>query len=48
MEIARNDWLIVDADPALIFSAGHYDKWELALKQSGIDPRLLSTTVGHA
>jgi len=48
MEIARNDWLIVDADPALIFSADHDDKWELALKQSGIDPRLLSTTVGHA
>jgi putative AlgH/UPF0301 family transcriptional regulator len=26
----------------------HDEKWELALKQSGIDPRLLSTTVGHA
>jgi putative transcriptional regulator len=47
-EIARNDWLIVDADPALIFSVDHDDKWELALKQSGIDPRLLSTTAGHA
>jgi len=47
-EIARNDWLIVDADPALIFLVDHDDKWELALKQSGIDPRLLSTTAGHA
>lgn len=47
-EIARNDWLIVDADPALIFSADHGDKWKLALKHSGIDPRLLSTTAGHA
>lgn len=47
-EIARNDWIIVDADPNLIFSADHDDKWELALKQSGIDPRLLSTMAGHA
>ena len=47
-EIARNDWLIVDADPALIFSPDHDDKWVLALKQSGIDPRLLSTAAGYA
>ena len=47
-EIARNDWLTVEADPELVFSAAGPAKWSRALAVLGIDPLTLSATAGHA
>lgn len=47
-EIARNDWLTVEPDAALIFSASDADKWTGALRGMGIDPLTLSSTAGRA
>ncbi len=47
-EIARNDWLIVDADPELVFSAANPAKWARALAVLGINPLTLSPTAGRA
>jgi putative transcriptional regulator len=47
-EIARNDWLTVEPDTALIFSAADGDKWMGALRGMGIDPLSLSATAGRA
>ena len=47
-EIARNDWLTVDAPAGLIFSKDDKTKWTGALRSMGIDPLLLSPTAGRA
>ena len=47
-EIARNDWLTVDADHDLVFSAATPAKWGRALAVLGIDPLTLSSTAGRA
>ena len=47
-EIARNDWLTVEPDAGLIFSAADADKWTGALRGMGIDPLTLSSTAGRA
>lgn len=47
-EIARNDWLIADADAALVFTADDSTKWSGALRSLGIDPLALSSAAGHA
>ena len=47
-EILRNDWLIAEARPDLIFSVQDSLKWTKALKTLGIDPLTLSPTAGHA
>jgi putative transcriptional regulator len=47
-EIARNDWLTVEASAALIFGAADGAKWAAALKEIGIDPLTLSPTSGRA
>ena len=47
-EIARNDWLTVEADPDLVFSAAYPSKWARALAVLGIDPLTLSARAGHA
>jgi putative transcriptional regulator len=47
-EIARNDWLIVDATSEIIFDTHDDAKWVCALRKLGIDPLLLSPTAGHA
>lgn len=47
-EIARNDWLTADADPALVFSPDDPGKWAGALRGMGIDPQGLSGTAGRA
>lgn len=47
-EIARNGWLTVDADPALVFSPDSDGKWAAALGTLGIDPLALSGTAGRA
>lgn len=47
-EIARNGWLNVPADEALVFDAASEDKWRLALAKLKIDPSLLSSAAGRA
>jgi putative transcriptional regulator len=47
-ESLRNDWLVAEATPEVIFAAADGDKWALALKGLGIDPITLSPTAGRA
>lgn len=47
-EILRNDWLIADAPPDLVFSPDDGGKWMGALRRLGIDPLLLSPSAGRA
>ena len=47
-ELARNGWLTVDADPAIIFDTPIDERYARALGLLGIDPRMLSADVGHA
>ncbi|MEL6620163.1 MAG: YqgE/AlgH family protein [Pseudomonadota bacterium] len=47
-EIARNDWLTTQADPALLFHTPDDDKWAAAVRSMGIEPLGLSGMAGHA
>ena len=47
-EIRSNGWLVADGDDAIIFNKEDAKKWENALDQIGIDPRLLSSEGGSA
>ena len=47
-EIQANGWLIAPADPDIVFGHDNDAKWQQALQKIGVDPRLLSTTAGHA
>jgi putative transcriptional regulator len=47
-EIRRNDWLIADAAPDVIFDADDTRKWSRALKTMGVDPVTLSSSSGRA
>jgi len=47
-EIQANAWLVVPADYELVFDLPDEVKWERAIARLGIDPRLLSTHMGHA
>lgn len=50
-EIARNDWLTVEAGEAgkaLVFAENDGGKWTAALRSMGIDPLTLSAKAGRA
>jgi putative transcriptional regulator len=47
-EIQENSWLVIDADPSLIFGSDLDNKWRQALATLGIDPAGLSFEIGHA
>lgn len=47
-EIARNDWLTTEGEPALVFAEDDQGKWTAALRGLGIDPRSLSSAAGRA
>jgi putative transcriptional regulator len=47
-EIQANGWLLVPADPDLVFAGDNDAKWERAINKLGIDLSLLSTEAGHA
>jgi putative transcriptional regulator len=47
-EIMENGWLHVEADDTLVFDDKLTDKWEMAIRQIGIDPQMLSDEFGHA
>jgi putative transcriptional regulator len=46
-ELQNNGWLYCDADADLIFSEMLDSKYSKALKKIGVDPRMLSSDVGH-
>lgn len=47
-ELQQNAWLVVDADPELIFTTPKDHLWAEALKRTGIDPAMLSPSGGRA
>lgn len=47
-EIARNGWLTVRADPAIIFDLPLQERFTAAMKLLGIDPTTLAGDAGHA
>lgn len=47
-EIARNGWLTVRADPAIIFDLPIEERFVAAMKLLGIDPMMLAGEAGHA
>ena len=47
-EIKANGWLSTPAAPSLVFDGELDTKWERAMAEIGIDPRMLSDTAGHA
>jgi putative transcriptional regulator len=47
-ELAQDGWLVVDADPDLVFRTPMEEKWEKALKKLGVDPHFLISAAGHA
>lgn len=47
-ELQANGWLIADVDTELVFAAKDTDKWQKAIENLGIDPRMLSAEGGRA
>jgi putative transcriptional regulator len=47
-EIQQNSWLVVDANPELIFTVNATEKWDYAIQKIGVDPALLSNEAGRA
>lgn len=47
-ELQQNAWLIVDADPELVFHNDQSKKWDMAIKKLGIEPSMLSSSGGNA
>ena len=47
-EIRRNDWLVCDATPGLVFDTDNGAKWTHAIRSIGIDPLTLSAIGGRA
>ena len=47
-EIIKNDWLTVEADPAILFELPIEQRLAAAIKLLGFDPMMLSGEAGHA
>jgi putative transcriptional regulator len=47
-EIARNGWLTVRADPAIIFDLPIEERFSAAMHLLGFDPMMLAGDAGHA
>jgi putative transcriptional regulator len=47
-EIQANGWLLAPADSAIVFASDNESKWHRVMAKIGVDPRLLSSTAGHA
>lgn len=47
-ELTENAWVVVDADPELVFNTEHGEIWNRALARIGIDPGRFSDLSGHA
>ncbi|OCG08993.1 hypothetical protein A9G13_02750 [Gilliamella sp. wkB178] len=47
-EVARNDWLVADADPKIIFEVAIEDRWQKAAESLGININTISHQMGNA
>ncbi len=47
-ELQDNAWLVFDAIPEIIFETETDKKWDAVVRRMGIDPVMLSSTVGRA
>lgn len=47
-ELKENAWLTVEPDEALLFETASEKKWDTAIRKLGVDPAMLSDSVGHA
>ena len=47
-ELRRNDWLIANSTPEIVFKTSAQNKWEAAVQGLGIHPGLLSAKGGNA
>ncbi|MCF2862345.1 MULTISPECIES: YqgE/AlgH family protein [Pseudoalteromonas] len=47
-ELLENSWLIMEADPEVIFNTPINERWHKALELMGIDANKLSLEAGHA
>jgi len=47
-ELRRNDWLIGNSTPEIVFKTSAQNKWDAAIQALGIHPGLLSTHGGNA
>ncbi|WP_294613918.1 YqgE/AlgH family protein [uncultured Gilliamella sp.] len=47
-EVARNDWLVADADPKIIFEVAIEDRWQQSAKSLGINMSNISHQMGNA
>ena len=47
-EIQHNSWLVLDADPSLVFHDKAQEKWDMAIAKLGIDPGMLVGGAGRA
>ncbi|WP_462155278.1 YqgE/AlgH family protein [Pseudoalteromonas piscicida] len=47
-ELKENTWLVVEADPEIIFNTPPEKRWEKAVQMLGIDVAQLSSQAGHA
>jgi len=47
-ELLDNSWLIIEADPAIIFNTPAEKRWEKAVSMLGFDIGQLSPEAGHA
>lgn len=47
-ELKGNAWLIADATPSVVFDIPANDKWDVVMHDLGINPAMISGTLGHA
>ena len=47
-EIKEDSWLVVNADPELVFNQSHSQKYDLSLKLLGIENAYFSSDCGKA
>ena len=47
-EIARNDWLVVDADPQIFYEVAIDERWQKAAQSLGINMNTISHQMGNA
>lgn len=47
-EIARNDWLVANADPKIIFESPIEDRWHKAAETLGVNMNTISHQMGNA
>ena len=47
-ELAENAWLVVPANPSILFSLQPDQRWDAAAQLMGIDLNLISQVAGHA